>query len=221
MTRSSVSRLLGTVVLALISCASAAEIVEPDGVEARQLDKCAGCSAMVDQVYQRILAAVPNDTRLRVDESTATDVLDAACDLFDQFKMQTVDWTDGNTYSWYRPNRLDGPGSATRSTPEGQAMQRYCHGLVEEHYDPLTTYARSIKKESSRSIQTDICVEMTGLCDQAKLIESAKAFVAAMSGTHQEVNTLERGNVLKADTKADKKKQKKKTKKKKAAKQEL
>ena len=71
MTRSSVRRLLGTVVLALISCASAAEIVEPDGVEARQLDKCAGCSAMVDQVYQRILAAVPNDTRLRVDESTA------------------------------------------------------------------------------------------------------------------------------------------------------
>ena len=72
------------------------------GQEELPLDKCAGCSAIVDQLYQRVLASVPNDTRERLPTHEVLEILETVCDPFDHFKMEQATVPGYGFRSWYR-----------------------------------------------------------------------------------------------------------------------
>jgi hypothetical protein len=179
--------------------------------QGRAVEKCAGCTSVVDRMYQAVLKAVPGEKT----ETSLVELFETFCDDFQYYSSLTLyNTTLDQEFSYYRP-----PTEATEATPDGRNLYSFCQNLYEENEEMLEAYALSLNKASSQTIQLELCVERMHHCTEVKARQMAITFVHALRAANMDPRKLK--STTRQGNGKGKKKKKKKNKKQKGRKAEL
>ena len=202
------------VVVLVVAC-TALNVVADQPPRGKDVDKCAGCTSMVDRMYQAVLKAAPGETR---QETSIVEIFDGFCDQFQWYNSMTFyNKTLDQEFVYYRPPTEP----TTEATADGGRLMHFCQALYESHEEMLEEYALSLTKKSSSNIQVDLCVKKMDHCTEKYLKDMAITFVGALRAANMDPRKLKSTTRENPDGKKSKRKKKKKKKSKKKSKKEL